>query len=333
MQNSRLRLLSYVVIAYMLMAFAWWSVLLFQKNQEAFDAKKDLLELYLASERQSNGTNSERFSYLTQQVEDLQTANRRQEWMITSEAIVFVIILITGIYLIDRGYRREVDAARQKRNFLLSITHELKSPIASIQLVLETFLKRDLERPAITKFSQSALKETKRLYNLVNDLLLSAKLEEAYQINMEEVDISLLVNDLVSELEEKYPNAHFEVVEETDLPNMKGDLSGLTSVFINLLENAIKYSKDSAQIHTKLQQVNNCIEVAISDQGIGISDKEKKMVFQKFYRVGSEDTRSTKGTGLGLYIVREIIRAHNGTIRILDNQPKGTIMSLRLPLQ
>ncbi|MEL6718567.1 MAG: HAMP domain-containing sensor histidine kinase [Bacteroidota bacterium] len=332
MQYPRLRLLSYVVIAYMLMAFAWWSVLLFTKNQASFDAKKDLLELQLASERQFNGVNTERFLVLNKQMEDLEAAHRRQEWMIAGEAIVFVIILITGIYLIDRGYRKEVASAKQRRNFLLSITHELKSPIASIQLVLETFLKRDLARPAITKFSQSALKETKRLYTLVNDLLLSAKLEEAYQINMEEVDISLLVNDLVAELEEKYPDAHFEIEEEIDLPNLKGDLSGLTSVFLNLLENAIKYSKEAARIHTKMQQVDNHIEITISDQGIGISDKEKKLVFQKFYRVGSEDTRSTKGTGLGLYIVHEIVRAHNGTIRILDNEPKGTIMDLRLPL-
>ncbi|MEM8526718.1 MAG: HAMP domain-containing sensor histidine kinase [Bacteroidota bacterium] len=333
MQNSRLRLLSYVVIAYMLMAFAWWSVLLFQKNQNAFDAQRELLEWQLASEQKFNGTATERFAILLSQMEELRAANRRQEWMITSEAIVFVIILITGIYLIDRGYRKEVESARQKRNFLLSITHELKSPIASIQLVLETFLKRDLKRPAITKFSQSALKETKRLYNLVNNLLLSAKLEEAYQINTEEVDVSLLVNDLVAELEEKYPEAQFEVEEETDLPNLQGDLSGLTSVFLNLLENAIKYSKEAAQIHVKLQQAGKYAEIAISDQGIGISNKEKKMVFQKFYRVGSEDTRSTKGTGLGLYIVREIIRAHNGTIRILDNKPRGTIMSLRLPVE
>jgi len=317
----------------MLMAFAWWSVLLFTKNQKAFDANQKLIELQLASEQQFNGTATERFEILTQQMEDLKATHLRQEWMISSEAIVFVIILITGIYLIDRGYRKEVASARQKRNFLLSITHELKSPIASIQLVLETFLKRDLERSAITKFSQSALKETKRLYNLVNDLLLSARLEEAYQINMEEVDISFLINDLVAELEEKHPQAHFQIEETPDLPNLQGDLSGLASVLLNLLENAIKYSKDTPHIHTKLQQIGKHIEIVISDQGIGIPDKEKKMVFQKFYRVGSEDTRSTKGTGLGLYIVREIIRAHGGTIRILDNQPKGTIMSLRLPLQ
>jgi len=332
MNHSRLRLLSYLVMAYMLLAFAWWSVLLFIKNADAFQAKNELLTLRIASEMQFNGVNSEQYLALLEQQVELNNEYRTQEWMILGEGIVFIIILLVGIYLIDRGYRREVATAKQKRNFLLSITHELKSPIASIQLVLETFLKRELARPMVNKLSANALKETKRLYTLVNDLLLSAKLEEAYQINMQEVDISLLINDLVAELEEKYPNAELEVYEKGDFPNVQGDLSGLTSVFTNLFENAIKYSKDAPKVIANLKQEDKHIEIDIADEGIGISDKEKKMVFQKFYRVGNEDTRATKGTGLGLYIVKSIIKAHQGTIKILNNEPRGTVMRLKLPI-
>ncbi|MEM0994990.1 MAG: HAMP domain-containing sensor histidine kinase [Bacteroidota bacterium] len=332
MKNSRLRLLSYIVIAYMLLAFAWWSILLFTKNKDAFQAKRELMDLRIASEIQFNGPNTALYQLLIEEERELESKYQVQEWMILGEALVFIVILIVGIYLIDRGYRKEVESARQRRNFLLSITHELKSPIASIQLILETFLKRDLNRSAVTKFSENALKETKRLYNLVNNLLLSAKLEEAYQLNMEEVDISLLVNDLISELEEKHPNATFQVNETADFPNIDGDLYGLTSVFLNLLENAIKYSKNDAHIEVNLFEQEENLYVDIADRGIGIPDKEKKMVFQKFYRVGSEDTRSTKGTGLGLYIVDQIIKAHRGSIKILDNQPQGTIMRIQLPL-
>lgn len=332
MNHSRLRLLSYVVMAYMLLAFTWWSVLLFIKNTDAFQAKNELLTLRIASEIQFNGANREQYLALLEQQKDLNREYKKQEWMILGEGIVFIIILLVGIYLVDRGYRREVATAKQKRNFLLSITHELKSPIASIQLVLETFLKRELTRPMMHKLSANALKETKRLYTLVNDLLLSARLEEAYQINMQEVDISLLINDLVSELEEKYPNAKFEIDEKGELPNVQGDINGLTSVFLNLFENAIKYSKDSPKIIADLKQEGKYLKIDIVDEGIGISDKEKKMVFQKFYRIGSEDTRATKGTGLGLYIVKSIIKAHQGTIKILNNQPQGTIMSLKLPI-
>ncbi|MEM9886997.1 MAG: HAMP domain-containing sensor histidine kinase [Bacteroidota bacterium] len=332
MKNARLRLLSYIVIAYMLMAFAWWSILLFTKNQDAFEAKQELVDLLIASEAQFNGQNTAVYKVLIAERAALEDKYRMQEWMILGEALVFIVILIAGVYLIDRGYRKEVQIARQRRNFLLSITHELKSPIASIQLILETFLKRDLNRPAIAKFSANALKETKRLYTLVNDLLLSAKLEEAYQLNAEEIDVSFLLNDLVTELEEKYTNAKFELSETTDIPNISGDLSGLTSVFLNLLENAIKYSKESANIKIDLHTESENICVKIADQGIGIPDREKKMVFQKFYRIGSEDTRSTKGTGLGLYIVQQIVKAHQGNIKILDNQPQGTIMQIQLPL-
>jgi signal transduction histidine kinase len=98
------------------------------------------------------------------------------------------------------------------------------------------------------------------------------------------------------------------------------------------LENAIKYSKDVTNVNVHIKQNNKHLSVEIADQGIGIPDKEKKYVFEKFYRVGSEDTRTTKGTGLGLFIVKQIMKAHKGNIHILDNQPKGTIMRLCFPL-
>jgi signal transduction histidine kinase len=332
MKHSRLRLVSYIVIAYMLMAFAWWSILLYTKNTDAYTAKDEMLRLRMASTAQFDGIDSEAYQLLEQNRADLQAEYEWQEWMILGESMVFIVMLIAGVYFIDQGYRKEVASAKQRRNFLLSITHELKSPIASIQLILETFLRRDLEPAAIKKFSGSALKETKRLHTLVSDLLLSAKLEKSFQLNVEEVDVSFLLNDLVTEIEEKHPNAHIHLSEKGDIPNIQGDLSGLTSVFINLLENAIKYSKDTPSIQVSIERVDEHIEIAIADEGIGIPDKEKKEVFSKFYRVGNEDTRSTKGTGLGLYIVCELVNMHGGSIQIRDNYPKGTVMSVCLPL-
>lgn len=333
MKHSRLRLVSYIVIAYMLMAFAWWSILLYTKNEDAYTAKDEMLRLRMASVAQFDGTDTESYQLLDKERASLRAEYEWQEWMILGESMVFIVMLIAGVYFIDQGYRKEVESARQRRNFLLSITHELKSPIASIQLILETFLRRELDTPAVRKFSGSALKETKRLHTLVSDLLLSAKLEESFQLNVEEVDISLLINDLVLELEEKHTDARIHLSEKGDIPNIQGDISGLTSVFINLLENAIKYSKDNASIQVSIENVADKVEIAIADEGIGIPDREKKMVFDKFYRVGSEDTRETKGTGLGLYIVSELVNFHQGSIEIRDNYPQGTVMSVCLPLQ
>ncbi len=328
--NIRLRLLSYVVIAYMLMAFAWWSVLLFTKNRDAFYAKSDYLKLVLVAKGEVK-TNEE--FYRSGAYQDLSRHYQRQEWMILGEAMVFVFSLIVGIWLINRGYNKEVNAAKQRRNFLLSITHELKSPIASIRLVFETMLKRELKREQQEKLMNTGLFETDRLHMLVEDLLLSAKLETAYQPYLEPVNVAELLQDLVHKLQIKYPIAVFHYKESATHPIVIGDKSGLTSVALNLLENAVKYSADTQQIDVSLEQKNGHIRFAVADQGIGIPDKEKTQIFEKFYRVGSEDTRKTKGTGLGLYIVEQIVKAHRGTIEVLDNEPKGTIFRVELPVE
>ena len=171
-KNIKLRLLSYIVIAYMLLAFSWWSVLLFTKNRDAFYAKRDLMKIGMIAKGAIQ--NDHDFQH-TVDFQNLYKEYKRQEWMIFGEATVFVITLIIGIWLINRGYNREMEAAIQRRNFLLSITHELKSPIASIKLILETFLKRKLKPEQTEKLTQSALEETERLHVLVNNLLFSAK--------------------------------------------------------------------------------------------------------------------------------------------------------------
>lgn len=328
-KNIRLRLLSYIVIAYMLLAFSWWSVLLFTKNKDAFYAKRDLIMIGMIAE---GIVENEAQFYKTSKYQLLRSEYKRQEMMIFGEATVFVITLIIGIWLINRGYNREMEAAQQRRNFLLSITHELKSPIASIKLILETFLKRNLKPEQREKFTESALEETERLHTLVNDLLLSAKLETTYQPNFESLNLSELIERLIEKLSTKYPKAKFRFQKNDDIPTFQAERLGMTSVVLNLLENAVKYSNEEPQIVIDLSCSNEMINLNIADQGIGISDKEKKKVFEKFYRIGNEDTRRTKGTGLGLHIVNQIVIAHEGKILIEDNEPQGTIFKIELPI-
>ena len=327
-QNIRLRLLTYGVIAYLLIAFAWWSVLLYTKNQDAFQAKVRLHILIMIAEGNIK-TDSE--FYQTQRYQELRKEYQRQEWMILGEAAVFVISLVIGVWLINRGYNNAVLAAQQRRNFLLSITHELKSPIASIRLVLETMLKRKLTESQADKLGKNALQETERLNTLVNDLLLSAKLESAYQPYKESLNLVDLLQDLVQRMKNKYPKGKFNFHSATSSASISGDRLGMTSVALNLLENAVKYSIEAPEIDVRLEEENHQIKMDFADQGIGISNKEKKKIFEKFYRVGNEDTRNTKGTGLGLYIVNQIVKAHQGSIDVLDNQPKGTIFRIVLP--
>ena len=329
MPNLRLRLLSYVIMAYMLMAFAWWSMLLFTKNRDAFYAKRDLLKIGMIAEGlvKSNAEFEQ-----TADFQELSEKYERQEYMIFGEAMVFVLTLLAGIWFINQGYQKEVRANQQRRNFLLSITHELKSPISSIRLVLETLLRRELPKEKANQLATSALRENERLHELVENLLLSAKLETAYQPLFEEMDLASLLEDLLAKLADRHPEATIALDKADDFPMVKLDKQGMLSIANNLLENAIKYADGKPEIEVSLTHDAKNVTMEFADKGLGISEKEKKRIFEKFYRIGSEETRQTKGTGLGLFIVEQIVKAHNGRIQVLDNQPKGTIFRIIIPM-
>ena len=329
LKKLNLKVLSNIVIVYMLCAFAWWSALLYIKNKDAFEAKANLMQLMMLGKKQ---VNSEAEFFAHKDYLDLRYKYKKQEWMILGEASIFISSLIFGIWLINRGHKIEVNAEQQTRNFLLSITHELKTPLASIKLTLETMLKRDLKKESRDTLSKNAVKEIDRLNNLVNDLLLAAKVETFYQPHKENIDVQELLSDIIHDFEDRYEDikVNFDKPEKSIF--ILGDKQGLESAFENLLENARKYSFDDVKIHVMLAQKDNKILISFADNGIGIGDIEKKKVFEKFYRVGSEDTRKAKGTGLGLYIVNEIVKAHQGKINISDNMPKGTVFKIILPV-
>ncbi len=313
----------------MLIAFAWWSVLLYSKNKDAYYAKVELLKMGMSAEGIFHS--NEHFLH-TKDYLELTKKYQRQEWMIFGEASVFIISLVIGIWLINRGYNKEIEIAHQRRNFLLSITHELKSPIASIRLVLETFIKRKLKPEQIERFGNNAIKDSERLNELVNNLLFAAKLETAYQPHLEPIHLDELTNDLVDSLSEKFPKVTFSKSIQNEITIIEGDQNGMVSVITNLIENAVKYNfTEHPKIDVNLVEENGKIILEIADNGIGISDKEKKKIFERFYRVGNEDTRTTKGTGLGLYIVSQIVKAHQGKITVADNNPKGTIFKIVFP--
>ncbi len=322
-------MLSHFVIVYMLLAFTWWTVLLYAKNNDAFKAKAELLKKVLYDEHIIHS--DEEFTQ-TAEYQVIANEYKRQEWMIMGEAIVFVLSLVLAIWFINRGYNKEMKAAQHRRNFLLSITHELKSPIASIRLILQTFQKRILQKEQKDKLASSAIKEADRLNNLVNDLLLAAKIETRYQLNIESIDLTQLLENLINDLMVKFPDSHFTFEKMNENIIFQGDKLGITSVVLNLMENAVKYSPKPAQINVRLSQVENQVKLEIADQGIGIAEAEKKYIFDQFYRIGNEDTRATKGTGLGLFIVKEVVKVHRGMIKVLDNKPKGTIFRILLPL-
>ncbi|MFK7946766.1 MAG: sensor histidine kinase [Saprospiraceae bacterium] len=328
-KHFRHRFIYYGLIFYVLAASVWWSYLLLNQNKELRDARIDALHVeYVEFKGLSDLEFQEKevYQYLHEEF-------RKQKMMIIGEGSVFFTVLIIGMWFMNRGFRKEVAVARQQRNFLLSITHELKSPIASIKLALDTFMKRpNLKTQHIQLLSKGALTETDRLNTLVNNILLAARIENSYATSKEPLNFADLIHENLNQVRTKFSNFRFNFQSNVDDPIIHADRQALNSIIVNLMENAAKYSPNGDEVNITLNREGKKLIFDVADKGIGLSDDDKEKVFEKFYRVGSEDTRKTKGTGLGLFIVKNMITAHGGTIQIIDNQPKGSIFKVALPI-
>jgi signal transduction histidine kinase len=318
-KNKSLRVLSFIVIGYMLLALLWWAILLHRKNNEVFVLKSDLLKEQFMNT--AGVTNVDVTSM--PEFQDYRSEYTRQMYMIFGEAAVFGFTLILGMYFINRAYNRELSAAEKQKNFLLSITHELKSPLASINLILSTFIKRNLPEEKIKELSADGLKESTRLEELFNKILISTRLGQAYQFNFENANISDLISKYVDRFQNLHPEANLiKNIQPEIIHNI--DQESIVSVIKNLLENALKYSPNEKHITIGLQKVDKDVVIEVSDRGVGIPKEERDKIFDQFYRIGSEDTRASKGTGLGLYIVNQIVEAHKGKIKVMNNDGIGT---------
>jgi len=249
--------------------------------------------------------------------------------MILGEAAVFFMIFIVGAYKLHRALNKERKLHQQQNNFLLSVTHELKSPLASIKLYLQTILKRDLDIQQQKYFINNSLKDIERLDDLVENMLIAAKIEnKSYSFPKESFNFSDLVEKIAERLQVHSCSSQVIVTELQRNISLTGDRFALTSVVTNLIENAVKYSPACAEVSVKLFSNNGNVHFAVADHGIGISDQEKSRIFEKFYRVGSEDTRKTKGTGLGLFIVKQVLDKHQAHIKVKNNHPSGTVFEV-----
>lgn len=251
---------------------------------------------------------------------------RSRIWMVLGEGSVFFILLAIGVWQTLQSFKKEVSLARQQKNFLLAVTHELKSPIASVKLYLQTLQKRELDREKQNEIVAKAIADTDRLGSLVENLLLATKIDRSdYMLHFEELNLS----DLVAQIIATHPENKRLKTEIQQGIKMQADKLAFTSIVVNLLENALKYSEQTVTV--KLQNDKNIL-LSVIDSGAGIADDEKQKVFEKFYRIGNEDTRKSKGTGLGLYIVKNLVERHNGTIHIRNNQPTGSIFEIEFLL-
>jgi len=251
--------------------------------------------------------------------------------MITGEGSIFILVFSVGAFWLHRSIKRERKLQEQKKNFLLSVTHELKSPLASIKILLQTIQKRTLSKEQAMDFIGKALTDIERLDDLVENMLLASKIDnQSYTFPKDKFNLSVLVDSIVNRLQLTKCDSNQQVIDAEIEPKIQitGDKFALTSVVTNLIENAIKYSGPCEIVNVKLFSKDARIVLEVADHGIGIADSEKSRIFDRFYRVGSEDTRNTKGTGLGLYIVKEVLEKHEASIKVKDNRPVGSIFEV-----
>lgn len=248
--------------------------------------------------------------------------------MILGEGSIFLMILIVGAVYFHSLLKKENAMHKQQRNFLLSVTHELKSPLSSIKLYLQTILKRDLEKEKRDQFIMSSIDDIGRLDDLVENMLLASKIENrSYTFPKEDIDFTGLLTSLVDRIKINVQGKRTIVAEIQADIDLIGDRFSLGSMINNLLENGVKYSQDNTRIFVSLKKDTH-IRLRICDEGCGIPETEHKKIFQKFYRSGNEMTRKTKGTGLGLFIVEQVVTNHNANISISNNLPQGTCFEI-----
>ena len=309
----------YLLVVYVLLQLGWWSYLLVKLNSELGNEKLRYLETLPQTEATIIQENA------------IRKKLKEKYLMVAGEGFVFLSLLGIGIYYARRSFQKEFQMALQQKNFMMSITHEFKSPIAGIRLSLETLLRREIEKDQKDKILGRALLETDRINFLVENILTATRIESSnMDFHFQNTNLSALLTDLMIIFQQSSGSHQFKVQVEKDI-HIMADKNGIHSLVLNLLENAQKYTPAGSDIEVKLFQINEDVFLQVCDNGPGIVDIEKRKIFEKFYRIGNEETRTTKGTGLGLYICRFIALKHKGRIVVQDNYPQGCIFEVVIP--
>jgi signal transduction histidine kinase len=257
-------------------------------------------------------------------------ANLNKRWiMVASEGAVFFVLLLVGINQTRRAFRKEFLLSRQQKNFLLSITHEFKSPLAAIKLSLQTIRRHKLEPARSEALIDQSLRETDRIQHLVENALTAAQLEsQSFELNRVEFNLTDLVREAIGDRARVDPAGHRYVQRLDENVYFSGDPLALHSALSNLVENAAKYAPEGTAIVTELVERGRHVVLRVSDEGPGIAEAERQKVFDKFYRVENEETRRFKGTGLGLFIVKTVVELHEGKVFVKPGKPRGTVFEI-----
>ncbi len=306
----------WLLLTYIVVALVWWFIALQQQNHQMADLKR--IEV------------SGQDPQAMQKLAKIDDQEKRRTGRNIGEGSTFLLVIAVGAIFLYRAVMRQIRLQQQQQNFMMAVTHELKTPISVAKLNLETLQKHQLDEPRKEKIIRSSLQEINRLNTLTGNILVSAQLEGGYyQSSREEISFSELVLAAADEFAARATNRRWQRDIQRGL-FVQGDPLLLKIMVNNLIENAIKYSPVDGAIGVRLSAEHKKLILQVTDQGKGIPASEAKRIFQKFYRIGNEETRTAPGTGLGLYLCGKIAAAHKAQIRVSDNQPAGSIFTVTI---
>jgi len=258
----------------------------------------------------------------------------REDWFILAEGLVLLLAILIGVYVIFLYWRRQAALNREQKRFFSQVTHELKSPLASLQLHLETMHRHQLPPEKLNTFVAHMLEDTERLKAMIGNLLTASRIEQRdIALSLKPTDLSLLLEEYLTLQAPQLP------ADATLSRNIQPGLvvrleqESFHTLLRNLLENAVLYADKPLQLRVALRREGGKAHLTVADNGRGIEARELRKVFLPFYRVRRSD-ETKPGSGLGLFIVRNIVKRHRGKIRLESpGLGGGTTFHILLPLQ
>lgn len=256
-------------------------------------------------------------------------------WIILLEGCFLMLIILAGVYIIFVYWNKQARLNKLQSNFVSSVSHELKSPLASIQLYLETLKYQEVSKEDSEDFVETMLTDTERLASLIDNILASSKYDpKSMQLQFQPVEMGAFIREVVLGLKRQFEerNCQVKLEGEEDLILLL-DQRAMRMVFNNLIGNALRYSPVGSPLTIRMQKNKKYCEIEFIDQGMGLDKRDMKKIFKKFYRVTNKDSQNIEGAGLGLFISNEIVRSHKGQIRVFsEGRSKGSVFTVALPL-